>query len=351
MSDTGIGIPQEKIESIFQSFSQADVSDTRKYGGSGLGLSISKSIIELMGGKINVESREAEGSKFWFEIPLEFGEIEDDDRLEFDDEIIICLGSEDENKAMGQKVRSVAHIEPQLVELEELEQLSSDDLEGVLVIDWYIWCRLNRESKERLKGIKYIALSIPPNCLSDLEWNQKSFEGFAGGLLVKPNLKTQLKKVLQLEDELSDCFKGDEEVQSSEPDVWEEMSAEGKSCKILVVDDNALNVEVTRAVLAHQGYDVDVAFDGKQAVGKAKLSSYDLIIMDCQMPVMDGYDATKAIRTLETKMKNVPIIAFTANAFREAKEKCFESGMNDFITKPVKQDRLVSLVEKYIETN
>ena len=117
--------------------------------------------------------------------------------------------------------------------------------------------------------------------------------------------------------------------------------------RILVVDDNIAIVEVVRAVLSHRGIEVDVAFDGKEALEKYRIEPHDLIIMDCQMPVMDGYDATKSIRNMSSTESQVPILAFTINDFDEVREKCLASGMNDFIAKPISQDSLAKIIAKY----
>jgi signal transduction histidine kinase/DNA-binding NarL/FixJ family response regulator/HPt (histidine-containing phosphotransfer) domain-containing protein len=219
VEDSGIGIPAEKLATLFSPFTQADTSTTRKYGGTGLGLSIAKRLCELMGGNIGVNSTVGEGSTFWFELPLE----------------------------------------------------------------------LQAESQR-------LALAEMGN-----------------------------------------------------PD---EHASQARSAKILLVEDNATNQKLATALLVRQGHQVDIANDGREALAKLSISPYDLVLMDCRMPVMGGYEATRAIRQGEDGVidPEIPVIAMTANAMQGDREEALAAGMNDYITKPISPQQLDTVIQRWLRT-
>ena len=346
VKDTGVGIPEDKQETIFQSFSQSDVSDTRKYGGSGLGLFISKSMAEKMKGSLVVESQETKGSLFSLEIPVEIDELESPSVINISSPMALCSTNQREIAILEKEIQTLTGqpinlIDPQQINKETLQTVSS------LIIDWTVWNQISKNQKELINRLNYLSFFIPPNCVPDMEWNMANFKDMRYGLLLKPMLRTNLVEVIEKR-----LFKNEATEKETEDEslTMVEMFTEEKDGRILLVDDNAINLEVARVMLASQGYKVDVAFDGLQAVDKVDQNFYDLIIMDCQMPQMDGYEATKSIRALDNKKAEVPIIGFTANAFKEVKKKCFDSGMNDFVTKPIKKDQLIGLVKQYLES-
>ena len=214
ITDTGIGIPRDKIASLFQRFTQADSSTSRRYGGTGLGLAISKTLVELMGGEIGVESEPGSGSRFWFVVPL---------------------------KAVEEPAR-------------EVEETDSE-----------------------------------------------------GATAAKP----------------------------------------GSGRRVLVVDDVSLNLTVATAMLVKAGYTVDHATHGAEAVAAVVARDYDVVLMDLQMPVMDGLEATQAIRTLSEPKRRVPILAMTAAALPGELERCRQAGMDDHLTKPLSREQLLFKVSQW----
>jgi CheY-like chemotaxis protein len=222
--DTGIGIPESRLAAIFAPFTQVDASTSRKYGGTGLGLTISKQLVELMGGEIGVTSEEGQGSTFWF----------------------------------------TARFEKQDPEAARARQ----DEAG-------------RPEKSMLHSAKNIA---------DL------------------------------------------------------------TVRILLVEDNAINQKVALHMLKTLGYTVDAVADGQQAVAALAQVTYDLVLMDCMMPVMDGFEATAVIRDPNSAVlnHNIPVIAMTANAMKEDRDKCIAAGMDDYVSKPVKKDQLTAVIEKWL---
>jgi PAS domain S-box-containing protein len=230
--DTGIGVPPEKIGSLFKPFSQVDGSHTRKYGGTGLGLVICKEFINMMGGDINVESEEGIGSRFYFTVNMKLQRI------------------------------------------------------------------------------------------------------------VKPSSHTrQYSKVYDLREPSPMTNLGGNE----------ELKKQRSHFNILLAEDNPVNKKVAHKILSEAGFTVDSADNGYEALNAAKIKPYDLILMDVQMPVMDGYTATKEIRSLKTEVSQIPIIAITAHALTGDKEKCIEAGMNDYISKPIIADQMIRIIDKWVK--
>ena len=219
VQDSGIGIPEKAIGRMFQSFSQADSSTSRKYGGSGLGLSISKKLVELMGGTIGVKSTEGQGSTFWFTAKFKLGQG-------------------------------------------------------------------------------------------------------------------------PVESELDPAAIADEAI----------VEKKTKSKRILIAEDNVVNQQITLRILEKLGYRADVVANGNEVLEALREIPYDLVLMDCQMPEMDGYEATQIIRTSDTiNRKNILILAMTANAMKEDKERCLSVGMDGYVSKPVTSNKLASIIKTWLE--
>jgi len=367
--DTGIGIPPDKQGRVFESFTQADESTTRKYGGTGLGLTISKRIVEMMAGEIGLESEEGKGSSFWFTALLS----------KQSDPETICLSRE--------------------VDLSGRRVLIVDDNETnryILTAYLKVWGCIPDEScggEETVKTLKAAVESEKPTDLILMDLHMPGLDGFKlaekirevdalkhipiimltslgdhgdskycrdvgiQGYLSKPTKRDDLHKAIISVMGLS---MGDED-NSQQRLVTRHTIAEDfrKDVQILLAEDYPTNQKVATMHLQKAGYQVDIAEDGKQAVYACKHKHYDIVLMDIEMPVMNGYIATKEIREWEDrirkeipspdtkKMNRVPIIAMTAHASNGYKDKCIEAGMDDYIAKPLRREKLLHMVDAW----
>lgn len=352
VKDTGVGIPEKKLTSIFGSFSQVDVSDNRKYGGSGLGLTISKSIVEALGGEMSVESEEAIGTVFSFTVPLvsgscatTFGANLTEKAIIKSDVFISVQGKSLKENLSFYKDNYMNKNED--IKFIELENFSLKKRNATIFVDWKVWSDQSDEEREKfLVELKLmnssLILLLKPNDFAHLD-DQSSFLNDVRGAIIKYPM-TPLKLIEAFDE------KGIINFAQEQVDVSNRITpAAEKSNKVLLVEDNMINQQVAKAMLELIGLTVDMASDGKEAVELCQKNKYDIIFMDCQMPIMDGYEATENIRGVaKNQNKETPIVALTANAFREIKEKCFECGMTDFATKPIKKEALEDLVKRYL---
>lgn len=317
VSDTGIGIPKNKITKIFESFNQADLSDTKRYGGTGLGLTISRNIVEKMGGQIIVESKEALGTTF--KIKVNYSK-EKNELIKFPN-----LFYYTKNKDIELCILNYIPNAKKIVEIE----IPND---SIILVNFEDIRKVDKVYIEEVKNknAKIIFL-IKPNQIQNLNllksFGIENFETIRLPLLRK-TLETSL-----LKDKADVCFVAEEKNTTN---------------KILLVEDNQVNQLVAKTMLKKLGYEVDTAFNGVEALAMYKKNNYDLVLMDCQMPEMDGYEASRQIRILENEQSHLPIIALTANALKESKEQCFEAGMDDFATKPIKMDSLKEVIERVL---
>ncbi|MBC86646.1 MAG: hypothetical protein CL677_05655 [Bdellovibrionaceae bacterium] len=332
VSDTGVGVAKDKLTTIFNSFEQADVSDTRKYGGTGLGLTISREIVQVMGGKIWVESEETKGSEFIFEIPLT--SLHDDDRgvMVFEKPIPVAVLSLSSSITANicQRVEKMGGT-PVALKTANLDLGYYQNHK--LVVDYK--CLKDDAIADQFRdfigkeGNRAVVLHTP----CEFEVCSEKFSSPTTVFLLKPVRRAELEEAL-----LNDRSPIQDEDQGKVEHSF------GDS-KLLLVEDNQINQMVAIAMLEANGFKADIAGNGKEAVEMMQGGGYSLILMDCQMPVMDGFEATKAIRQSHP---NLPIIAMTANAFKKTKEECFDVGMNDFVTKPVDGDALAEVISKHL---
>jgi CheY-like chemotaxis protein len=335
VKDTGIGIPRDRMDRLFQSFSQVDASTTRLYGGTGLGLAISKQLVELMGGRIWVESEAGRGSAFHFTIQGQKAfKPEETQRgeglvgkraLVVDDLEVNCRIVARQLEGVGMVVRVAGSGEEALGWLERGEKFD------VGVLDMQMPRMDGAELAEAIHGREGCE-QLPLVLLTSLGSRDVGSSAFSASL-TKPVKAGQLMRVLE---QLS---MGRSEVKKEERVKIDRGLAQRHPLKILLAEDNVVNQKVALKILDRMGYRADVASNGKEAVEAVKRQPYDVVLMDVQMPEMDGVEATTRIRERQGE-KRPWIIALTANALQGDKEKYLGVGMDDYLSKPIKLEEL-----------
>ncbi len=385
IDDTGIGIAPDKAANLFQPFTQADASTTRKFGGTGLGLSISKMLVELMNGKIGVESDELIGSTFWFIVKFEKQSDADKSDEEFNaesnDNLVTLPHMIEKVLVVGDDLNACRSIQEQLSSL-NIKHDAADDIETAVekLIDAADSLNNHDDSKNIEKSGQFDVVivdiqsgGINPETLIKKIHESEELKNIKLVIITGTGKKGDAKHFKELGfsayiskpvdiELLNDCLRA-VGCQKINRDVITRYSiAESKKQlkKILIVEDNETNMLVAKNLLSKLGYHADEALNGKEGVDKVQSTHYDIIFMDCQMPVMDGFTATRKIRELEQGKKleqsdsiesggyHIPIIAMTANAMKGDRERCIESGMDDFISKPVEPELLAQVLKKYL---
>jgi signal transduction histidine kinase/CheY-like chemotaxis protein len=348
--DTGIGISKEQQARLFQSFQQAETSTTRRFGGTGLGLVISKRIVEMMGGGLWVKSEPNQGSTFVFTIWAGRGASVPNKKahaglnwaairaLAVDDDPIILEHFEELAAKIGFACDTAINSEDALAKIERVGAYN------IYFIDWKMPGMDGIELTRRIKADK--SLSSIVIMISAMEWNVLAEEAKSAGVdkfLGKPFFPSDIV------DCLNDCLGFEQVVAEQKGSPAEQAPFTG--CHALLVEDVALNREILLALLKPTGLAIDCAENGVVAVRMFKNAPdrYDIILMDVQMPEMDGYEATRLIRSWDMpKAKQIIIVAMTANVFREDIEKCLASGMNDHIGKPLNLEEVLEKLNKYL---
>ncbi|MDR3583931.1 MAG: response regulator [Desulfosporosinus sp.] len=352
VKDTGIGISQENIHKLFQSFSQADASTTRNFGGTGLGLAISKELIELMEGNIQVESVLGEGSIFKFEIRLKITKRASDLRLTYEKldgvNILIVDDNTDNRKItasylgeMGCKVFEANDAGVAITTI--ISRANTKDKIDIALIDFQMPSMSGYELASSLvtlpfaKDVKLILLSSSAQNADTKEAKQLGFSGFLSKPIRRDDLLHSIAVVLGLKtEEITTPIMTKDNANKSQ---------NNKKPKILLVEDNETNRKIVLAMLKLRKLTCDVTLNGLEAYQAILRKNYDIILMDCQMPGMDGYQTTERIRKLEGSKKHTIIIAMTANAMEGEKDKCLAAGMDDYIKKPINFDILFEMIE------
>ncbi len=348
VTDTGIGIPQNKLSALFEAFVQVDGSTQRKYGGTGLGLAICRKLVLLMGGvDIHVTSREGEGSTFSFSLPFETAPETrlPSRRLPTELNGMRVLVVEDNESSAMMVERMLTHIgmAPVIVHSAEaaLSLLHDTDKEhsfGCLLMDWKLpgmdGIAATRAIRERFSSKELPIIMV--SAFGREREIQRARNVGVDRFLVKP------VKQSSLFDNLLDIF--DFKPQPA-AEFGPELQLEGR--KALLVEDNPTNRRVAKEMLAGTGLVIDVAVNGLEAVKAVKEADYDVVLMDVQMPEMDGYAATAAIRE-HLAGKPLPIIAMTAHAMTGDREKCLTAGMDDYITKPIDRRHLMATLAQWL---
>jgi len=355
VTDTGIGIPKEKIDKLFASFTQVDASMTRKYGGTGLGLAISKKFGELMGGKIGVDSEPGRGSSFWFTVQVP------------------------KQQGARQAARPRANLQGLRVLVVERNATYRT------VLDHYlnalgITSRTADDGPSALELLHVAAAKSEPFDLAILDFMLPGMDGLKLAQAIRQELKIGCPKLLlltsvgkrgdeklarhsgidaylnkpvrlsQLYECIAELIGGASKVDPSSSLVTGHTLAELKvqrRLRVLVADDNHINQKVTASLLEKMGHRADVVGNGKEALEAFKLVPYDAVLMDMQMPEMDGFEASLQIRAVEQKKgSHTPIIAITAHAMNGDREKCLAAGMDDYISKPINPQELRAVMER-----
>jgi len=361
VKDTGIGIHESEIKNLFKPFSQVHKKNTAKYGGTGLGLAISRRIIQLMEGTIKVKSQINQGSKFYFSatfnkyLPRKSQQISD--KLDLSDKTILIADSQPAYRSMlsnlleniGCRHLEVSDGESALAMIRD--SLRTNQPIDLVLIDMHL---------SKIDGIKLGKMIKSDPTICHIPMIMITFVGQRGDIsmlqdigfaayLNKPVKQSLLQKSIQriFNAKMSNNKERKSENIITKFSITEE---ESRQNLILLVEDSEMNTKLASVYLNKMGYQVEIASNGKEAVSMVSQKNYDLILMDIQMPVMNGIDATKIIRSGEDlKIDNkVPIIALTANAMSQDRKLCMDAGMNDYLSKPFKPEDLQSILEKYL---
>jgi len=346
VTDTGIGIAESKQASVFQAFAQADGSTTRKYGGTGLGLTISRQLVEMMGGRIWVESSVGKGSAFHFTIPFGLGKSAVKEPAAPDHSLqgvsVLIVDDNQTNREILEKMLRRWGMSPLLAKggAEAMSILTRQPCELILLdvcmpdMDGFELC-------EKIREIPGTAGS-PIMMLSSAARRQDATRCRELGVvayLIKPvnakDLRIAIGSVL-----------GGRSASASSGRIADEQRRDDRRLRILLVEDNTINQEVAVALLTKRGHSVVVANDGREALSALDREAFDVVLMDVQMPVMDGFEATVAIREKETKTGNhIPIVAMTAHAMKGDQERCLEAGMDGYVSKPINLKALLHAID------
>ena len=354
VSDTGIGISRTDQKKIFDKFSQVDSSSTRTFGGTGLGLSISKALVELMGGNIWVVSEEGKGSDFHFVLPISHGEKAKEKQGTcpgFNDVSVLVVDDNNTNRLILSKILSTWGCDVKLAKSGKtaLSLLKDETTKyDLILLDHHM---PEMDGIEVARAIKNKLNICNINIIMLSSWGGINYEEMKD--LGIQSLMTKPVKQYRLFDALTQALQCVEEEQSkSVPIKPTEAARDIRHLKILLIEDTLESQRLTKRVLRKEGYVIDIVDNGKLGVEAARNYQYDLILMDIQMPVMDGFDATRTIRAWEkgNKYDHVPIIALTAHATAGYREKCLECGMDDYVTKPINKRSLLKAVDKWIDS-
>ncbi|MDQ7051628.1 MAG: response regulator [candidate division KSB1 bacterium] len=371
VSDSGIGIPEEKLKVIFDAFTQADGSTTRKFGGTGLGLAICKQLVQLMGGTIWGTSQVGVGSQFQFVIPSQVQESSDrtTDPERYADALadlnVLVVDDHQRSLQVIGKILLSWRIRPQLTSdtqtvlkwgnaalknQQELHLLLIDakmpDMDGFELVEKIQSIYKAHNHQAMPEFIMMLPISMQKDGI------QKCQELGIGSYLLKPirpsDLFNEIIRLLHQPQIQTVDDNGDQTQRAAEWDKIAENAHEpAKTLRILLAEDNAVNQKLAKRLLEKHGYEVEVAENGKKAVELWRSKPFDLILMDVQMPEMGGIEATKIIRSQEKQRGgHIPIIALTAHAMKGDEEKCLRAGMDGYATKPIRKDELFQEIDR-----
>lgn len=349
IKDTGIGMSKEFQEHIFEAFTREQSSTNSGIQGTGLGMAITKNIVDMLGGTITINSEEGKGSEFIVALHCKIAgtqvkcepipELQGARALVVDDNADTCMSVSKMLREIGMRPDWTTTGKESVIRAKE--SVEQEDEFKAYIIDWMMPDMNGIETVRRIRMV--IGDSTPIIILTAYDWTDIEAEARAAGVTAfvsKPLFMSDLRDVLT---------RPMHPVKSDE--VEQKKQFEGK--KILLVEDNELNQEIAVEILKENGFLSEVANDGTVAVEKMKNAApgqYDVILMDVQMPHMNGYEATRQIRALKDKLKaNIPIIAMTANAFEEDKKEAIDAGMTGYVPKPIEISRLLETLSKVLQ--
>ena len=353
VKDNGIGMSQEFVKHIFEPFERESTATRSGIQGAGLGMPITKNIVDMMGGEITVESEVGKGSTFTVRLPLQLQDVEKTAEqigelaglrsLVVDDDLNVCDSVSKMLKSIG--MRSEWTTSGREAAYRAKAAYEEGDPYHTYIIDWQMPETSGIETARRIRSM--VGPDAPIIILAAYDWTDIEDEAVAAGITAfcaKPLFMSDLKAALLAANNIG------ENRQSDEGSVWTKADYSGK--RLLLVEDNELNREIAEVILGEAGFMIESAPDGTDAVAMLERSEegyYDAVLMDVQMPVMNGYEATKAIRAMQRRdVKTLPIIAMTANAMEDDKEAALKSGMNAHIAKPLDIELLMNVLHQFL---
>ena len=337
VKDTGIGMSEEQKEKVFEAFSQADESVTRKYGGTGLGLTIVKSYIEMMGGKINVESEINKGTKFYFEILFDI--VDPKPKYEkniFANKEIAILNTIKETTRKETTLEYLSYFGTEKIGFNDAKELitlqKKENFDAVMIF-------YEESDSETVKSL--MDINIPKIFVTSYAKKEEVNKLNYDAVIFDPNMPSKTFKALDSLNELK-IEKTSKKEQKQQKDIY--------SLKALIAEDNPINQKLLQTTLKTLGIESDIANNGLEAFNKYSMNpdKYDVIFMDAQMPVMDGIEATQEILEFEEEegIEHTPIIAVTANVLKGDRERFLGAGMDEYISKPISKDALLKILER-----
>jgi PAS domain S-box-containing protein len=345
--DTGIGIPEDRMDRLFKSFSQIDSSTTRKFGGTGLGLAISRKLVELMGGTMGVTSMPGVGSTFFFTLPCEPATDLPETAVKAPRpelqgvQILIVDDNETNRKILADQVGRWDMIPAEASDgPEALRLLESGYVPDLAILDMQMPGMDGLMLAQRIRQLP-LGASLPLAILTSIGLPLPDSSVRLDGYMHKPVRRAQLYELIRL------MLRGKQREDMAKAAA----EAPARETRVLIAEDNEVNQKVVHLMLQKLGYQADVASDGSEALEKWKASGpYDLLLMDVQMPQLDGYEATRRFREWTGNPQAPWIIAFTAKALDGERERCLEAGMNDYIAKPVRLEDLSDALQRFAQT-
>jgi signal transduction histidine kinase/DNA-binding response OmpR family regulator len=343
VEDNGIGMTKDQQSRIFEAFSQADASVTRKYGGTGLGLTISSQFVELMGGRLELTSEEDVGTKFYFSLPLEEIEPEENGLVNANfREVSLCKFEDQSNRTTLDKYidRYFDHFSPKVQNFAAVSELKNLHLQDSCEAYWVDIDKISENIYNSLTKIEKEKLFVFANVTTRKKIEDLKIEN--DNVIYKPVNVTKLKEALKNSSNIQ------EHVEEEASEVVKQATI--FNAKILVAEDNIINQKLIKHVLSEHGMDVDLANNGLEAFEKRRNGVYDLIFMDIQMPVMDGLEATSEIIDYEKdeNIDHIPIVALTANALKGDRESFLSQGMDEYVSKPIETTELLYVLNKFL---
>lgn len=353
IADTGIGIPADRLDRLFQPFSQVDSSTTRKYGGTGLGLAISRQLAELMGGDIGVESAPGAGSTFWFTAVVEKcapPEAATPVDLDLHNAHLLIVDDNDANRLLVRTL--VAQWRGRCDEAIDAHQALAALRGAAAAGDHYDLALLDMQLPD-VDGATLAQWIREDAALAATPLILLTSLGYQSAANNDVRFAAQIAKPLrqaQLREQIALALGRQRPVGANEHQPTARRTAPARPLRILLAEDNAVNQKVALMMLKKLGYHADAVANGREALAALAEINYDLVLMDCEMPEMDGYEATTHIRSDEVGVLNpgVPVIAMTAHALQGDRERCIAAGMNDYISKPVQAPTLAAVLERWL---